>query len=150
MLTALYKRLQHYKRAYATLNNGVILIALVAAVSWVWGSISVMQTNFSAQKMVDEQKRQLELTQLQVDTLKYEQNYYNSDEYKDLAAREDLGLVSSGEKVLILPPNTAAVKQQDTLDAKRETSSVQTNEPTSNFEQWVQFFSGRAARGLQN
>jgi uncharacterized protein YoxC len=78
MLTALYKRLQHYKRVYATLNNGVVLIALVVAVSWVWGSISVMQTNFSAQKMVDEQKRQLELTQLQVDTLKYEQNYYKS------------------------------------------------------------------------
>lgn len=149
MLTALYKRLQHYKRVYATLNNGVILIALIVAVSWVWGSISVMQTNFSAQKMVDEQKRQLELTQLQVDTLKYEQNYYNSDEYKDLAARQDLGLVSAGEKVLILPANSAAVQQQDTLDAKREAATTQTSEPASNFEQWLEFFNGRAARGLQ-
>jgi cell division protein FtsB len=150
MLTTLYKRFRHYQRVYGTLNNGVILVALIVAASWVWGSISVMQTNFSAQKMVDEQKRQLELTQLQVDTLKYQQNYYNSDEYKDLAARQDLGLVSPGEKVLILPPNSATAQQQDKLDAKREVASAQTSEPTSNFEQWLEFFNGRAARGLQN
>ena len=150
MLTTLYKRFRHYQRVYGTLNNGVILVALIVAASWVWGSISVMQTNFSAQKMVDEQKRQLELTQLQVDTLKYQQNYYNSDEYKDLAARQDLGLVSPGEKVLILPPNSATAQQQDKLDAKREVTSAQATEPVSNFEQWLELFNGRAARGLQN
>ena len=35
MLTALYKRLRHYQRVYGTLNNGVILVALIVAASWV-------------------------------------------------------------------------------------------------------------------
>ena len=150
MLTTIYKRLRHYWRAYGTLNNVVVLVALLVATSWVWGSISVMQTNFTAQKMVDSQKRQLLLTQLQVDTLKFQQNYYNSDEYKDLAARQNLGLVTPGEKVLILPANSPATLQQDKNDAARAAAITPTDKSTSNVSQWLDFFSGRDAKGLQS
>ena len=150
MLISIYKRLRHYWRVYGTMNNIVVAVALLVATSWVWGSISVMQTNFTAQKMVDSQKRQLLLTQLQVDTLKYQQNYYNSDEYKDLAARQNLGLVTPGEKVLILPANSAAVQQQDKVDTAREAAVTPADGSTSNVSQWLDFFSGRDAQGLQS
>lgn len=150
MLTPIYKRLRHYWRTYGTMNNVVVAAALLVATSWVWGSISVMQTNFTAQKMVDSQKRQLLLTQLQVDTLKFQQNYYNSDEYKDLAARQDLGLVSPGEKVLILPPNSVTTQQEDKADTAREAAVTPVGESTSNVSQWLDFFSGRDAQGLQD
>ena len=149
MLTTLYKWLRHYWRVYGTLNNIVVAVALLVAASWVWGSISVMQTNFTAQKMVDSQNRQLLLTQLQVDTLKYQQNYYNSDEYKDLSARQDLGLVSPGEKVLILPPNSVTTRQDDKADTARQVALTPVDESTSNVSQWLDFFSGRDAQGLQ-
>ena len=145
-IAEIQKRVYHYWRAYGTLNNIVMAAALLIAASWVWGTISMIQTNFAAQKAVDEQARQLQLTQLQVDTLKYQQNYYNSDESKDLAAREDLGLASPGEKVLILPPNSAAVKQEDTEPVATAIIDSNTSTPTeSNFDQWMNFLSGGAA-----
>ena len=65
---------------YANFNGLVLLLAIIIAVSWVMGTMSTIQTNFSAQRALDERKQQLRLAQLEVETLKYEQNYYKSDE----------------------------------------------------------------------
>ena len=144
------KRLRHLWHTYGSLNNIVMVVALLIAASWAWGSISIMQTNFDAQKVVDDQKRQLELTQLQVDTLQYQQNYYNSDEYKDLAAREDLGLASPGEKELILPPNSAKAKQEDNVDAQQQLTQPTVGSAQNNFDQWMGFLLGTTAGSLKN
>ena len=128
-------------RRYGSINNAVFAAALVIAASWVWGSVSTMQTNFAAQKAVNDQQQQLELTQLEVDTLKFQQNYYRSDEYKELAARANLGLALPGEKVLILPPNSEAVKQQDT-QAPELAADTPKRPAASNFEQWMAFLMG--------
>jgi cell division protein FtsB len=145
------KKLRHLWRAYGTLNNVVIAVALIIAASWAWGSISMMQTNFSAQKSVDDQQRDLELMQLEVDTLQFQQNYYKSDEYKDLAARMNLGLASPGEKVLLLPKNSDAVIAGDKADAKKETqtSTQSTSQAASNLEQWMNFLVGNNAEVLR-
>ena len=138
MNTAKLKKLYyHLKHRYFTMNNVVVAVALVVAAGWAWGSISMMQRNYGLQRDVDAQKRQAELLQLQVATMQYEQNYYKSDEYKDLAAREHLGLASPGEKVLILPANSAAAKKQDTATAQQTTV-----EQPGNFEQWINFLLG--------
>lgn len=150
MLMALKKRVLHLWRTYGTLNNIVITVALVVAASLVWGAISTMETNFAAQKSVDDLKRQEQLTQLQVDTLKFQQNYYKSDEYKDLAARQSLGLASPGEKVLVLPPNSPAVIAQDKQDAQKSTSAASPTAGMSNFDQWMAFLGGRDAKALQD
>ena len=137
----------HLWRVYGTLNNVVITVALVVAASFAWGAVSTMETNFAAQKSVDDLQRQEQLTQLEVDTLKFQQNYYKSDEFKDLAARQSLGLVSPGEKVLVLPPNSAAVVKQDESDARSTTVAV--TKASSNFDQWMSFLTGHDAKALQ-
>ena len=144
------KRVRHLWRTYGTLNNIVMGVALLVAASWAWGTVSQMQTNFAAQKAVDEQKRELQLTELRLATLKYQQNYYKSDEYKELAARQNLGLVMPGEKVLVLPPNSQAVKDQDAADEQRTTARPEQTSKGTNFEQWVQFLTGQSARGLNS
>lgn len=148
-LTAIQKQARHLWRTYGTLNNIVMGVALLVAASWAWGTVSQMQTNFAAQKAVDEQKRELRLTELQLATLKYQQNYYKSDEFKELAARQNLGLVTPGEKVLVLPPNSQAVKDQDSANEQRVTARPEQVSKGTNFEQWVQFLTGQSARGLQ-
>jgi cell division protein FtsB len=139
-----YKKLYyHLKHRYATLNNAIIALALVVAAAWAWGSVSMMQRNYALQRDVDAQKRQAELLELQVATMQYEQNYYKSDEYKDLAARQHLGLASPGEKVLILPANSAAAKKQDTSTEVQQAST----QPPSNLDQWINFFFGNTPPG---
>ena len=137
---------------FATLSFGVAAIAAVVALSWVWGSVSMIQTNFDAQKVVDERQHELEVLQLEVATLQYQQNYYQSDEYKDLEARAKLGLVSPDEKVLILPDNSQAVQQQDAADNQSSVSVATQNSSStkSNFQQWIDFLSGKSASQLQN
>lgn len=152
MYDKLKKSLQHVWQTYGSLNNLVLAAALVIAASWAWGSVSMMQTNFEAQKTVDDSKRQLELMQLEVQTLEYQKNYYQSDEYKDLAARSKLGLASPGEKVLLLPENSEAVKRQDAADERSMQGAATPTTPTvsqTNFEQWMSFLSGNNAAVLQ-
>ncbi len=123
------------------MNNVVIIVALVIAASWAWGSVTAMQRNFALQKTNDEQRQLAELTQLQVDTLKYQQNYYKSDEYKDLSARMYLGLAAPGEKVLILPANSAAAK--DDTSAATTAERAGSGASVSNLEQWLNFLTGQ-------
>lgn len=149
MLTDIEKRLRHLWRAYGSLNNIVMAVALVIAAGWAWGAISMMQTNFEAQKNVDALIRQRELTDLQVQTLELQKSYYQSDEYKDLAAREDLGLARPGEKVLLLPPNSSEVKRADTAAAKGSDRVARATSRESNIEQWIDFLTGRSAKALQ-
>lgn len=143
------KQLIHLWHTYATISNVVLVIALVIAGGWTWGTISSMQTNLAAQRAYDEQQRQLELTKLEVATLEYQQNYYNSDEYKDLAARTYLGLVSPGEKVLVLPKNSTDASREVIVDTTKPVSTTASTTTRSNFQQWMDFLSGSNAHDLQ-
>jgi len=128
-----------FKTDYLTLNNVVIFVALVIAGNWVWGSLTMMQRNFTLQKELDDKSRQLIVAQLDTDNAKLEQRYYQTDEYKELAVRQQLGLVTPGESVLILPPNSTAVKAADKTTT---TSAVIKPVPISNFSQWMNFLFG--------
>ncbi|MFZ3009525.1 MAG: hypothetical protein WA030_00705 [Candidatus Microsaccharimonas sp.] len=134
------------RHKYLTLNNVVILVAFLIAASWVWGSLGMMQRNYALQKEVDYKKRQLELTQLQRDNLELQKKYYQTAEYQELAVRESLGLVRPGEKVLILPENSQAVKDAD----KPKTVAVTTAAQTSNLEQWVNFLFGGYSKSIND
>ena len=133
----------HIKHRYFTLNGIVIMIAAVIALGWAWGSVSVMQRNYTLQRNLDAKQRSLTLLELEVDTLEYEKHYYASAEYQELSAREHLGLASRGEKVLLLPPNSEAAKsfgEDTTVNAPRVTRP-------SNFEQWIDFLTGNNVGG---
>lgn len=135
-LQKFYYRLRH---DYLTMNNVVLVVALLIAASWTWGSIGAMQRNYRLQKDLDNKERQLQLVQLETDTLRFQQNYYRSDEYKELAVRERLGLVFPGEKVLILPPNSEAAKNADENYGR---VAIATPVQASNMEQWINFLFG--------
>lgn len=149
----IYLKLRRYVHIYGKWNNVVLLLAALATVALFIGTVSNIKRNFDAQRNLEELQRQAELTQLEVDMLKLQQNYYKTDEYKDLAARRDLGLASPGEDVLILPKNSQAVVDEDARDSKSELESLQRSEQKpdekqSNFNQWLDFLSGKFANSL--
>lgn len=136
----------HLRHDYFTLNNVVVVVALLIAASWAWGSVDVMQRNYDLQKEVDGKAREQKLLELETTTLTFEQRYYKSDEYKELAVRERLGLAKPGEKVLILPANTPAAVQADDQVLLREPGRT---EQPSNFQQWMNFIFGGNSKSLQ-
>ena len=144
----IHKFIYHARHKYLTFNNLVILTAFLIAAGWIWGSLQVMQRNYALQKEVDFKQRQLQLTELQKQSLELQQRYYQTNEYKELATRESLGLVMPGEKVLILPENSEAAKQAD----KQTSSSAATapQEQISNMEQWLNFLFGGYSKSINS
>ena len=132
------------RHKYLTFNNVVIAAAFLIAASWVWGSLEVMQRNYALQKQVDIKERQLQLTQLQRDGLQLQQKYYKTDEYKELAVRDTLGLVRPGEKLLILPINSAAAKAAD-APVKQV---IVAPESAPNLQQWLNFLFGGNSKSI--
>lgn len=133
------------RHRYLTLNNVVIAVAFLIAFSWVWGSLGMMQRNYSLQKEVDLKKRQLELTELERDNLALQKRYYQTTEYQELAARENLYLVRPGENVLVLPPNSQAAKD---ADKTKTVTAVASTTRISNLEQWVNFLFGGYSKSI--
>ena len=135
------KIIYHIRHRYLTLNNAVIVVAFLIAASWVWGSLGMMERNYGLQREVDAKKRELRLTELQRDTLAFENRFVTTAEYQELAVRESLGLVRPGEKVLILPDNVA---KADRVEATPLPVAIQ----PSNIEQWVNFLFGGYSKSL--
>jgi len=123
-------------RSHLTLNNGVLLVALLITASWVWGTVGAIQQNFLLQQEVDGLDQQIAFQELENQTLQFENQYYGSKEYLELSARAHLNKANPGEKVLILPPNTVA----DSGGA--QTAPVTPIAKRSNFEQWLYFLFG--------
>jgi cell division protein FtsB len=123
-------------QSHLTLNNGVLLVALLITMSWVWGTVQAIQQNFVLQQQVDGLGQQIAFQELENQTLQFENQYYNGNEYLELSARSHLNKAVPGEKLLILPQNTVSDKspvQQVTVTpiSKR-----------SNFQQWIYFLFG--------
>jgi len=53
-----------------------VVIGLLVAASWAWGSVQAMERNYALQKEVDFKQRQLQLAKLETQKLQYERNYY--------------------------------------------------------------------------
>ncbi len=126
----LYRRNQHL----VTIQNVGVAIGLLIALSWVWGASTTLQKNYTYQRQVDLNAQQIEVMKLQNENAAYQQEYYKSDEFLELSARERLGLASPGEKMVILP-SSANIKDTEVVVQK----SVDTQ---SNFSRWMQFFFG--------
>lgn len=125
----------HQLRHYATIQNGAVVLALLIAVGWVWGTVTTLQQNFKFQQQVDDLDQEVKLMKLQNENQELQKRYYKSDEFLELSARQRLGKAAPGEHLVILPSSSEI---KDTV--KPTTEKVI---ETSNFSQWMSFFFGR-------
>lgn len=127
------------RHRYITMNNMVMVVALVVGAGWAWASVGAMQRNYALQKEVDAKVRDQRLLELETQNLAFQQKYYKSAEYQELALRERMGLARPNERMLLLPPNTAAAKEADDKLAKK---AVARGSDEANSQQWVNFIFG--------
>lgn len=138
--------LYHARHEYLTMNNVVLAVAAVITVSFAWSSVQAIQRNYALQREVDDKHRQEQLIRLQTENLQFEQRYYKSNEYLALEAKRRLGLADSGEKVLILPPNSTAAKEADNPDRTTNANSADLPPPAP-LSQWIDFLFAGSGRG---
>lgn len=134
--------MQHIKKAIHHIVRRMSLSGLVGAVlifivlSLLGGSIQAIQDNFRHQLEVDGLAQEVALLELETETMRFQNNYYKTDEYLDLQARKLLGKASPGEKVLILPGTTLKAPP---IQGSRQPTTETLLKDRSNIEQWLYF-----------
>jgi cell division protein FtsB len=122
---------------FAGLMAFVVVVLLVS-----WSGVKAIQSNYDLQKQIAGIQQQNQLSKLANTNLQLENQYYNTDTYLDLSARQNFGLAAPGEKEILVPKDAAL---RYTVDPPKPTTTADTpttKQPKSqrNFEAWVNFF----------
>lgn len=123
---------------YVTLQNATVAVALLVVVGWMGSTVSVLQHNYNLQRHIDELDQRVAEMQLRADSEAYQQQYYRSQEFLDVSARDKLGKAAPGEHLILLPPvaTSASVRPSAVSPAPKSVATV------SNAQKWMQFFFG--------
>jgi cell division protein FtsB len=119
----------------------VLFVIIVLLISW--SGIKTIQTNYGLQKQISTLKQQNEVQKLQNDNLELQNQYFNTDQYLELSARQNFGLAAPGEKELIVPKEVAMAATVDLPSDKAETAADKLPAYQRNFQSWVNFFMNR-------
>lgn len=117
----------------------VVFVVIVLMISW--SGVKSIQTNYGLQKQISALKQQNNLQKLQNDNLALQNQYYNSNQYLELAARQNFGLAAPGEQEVIVPKNVALAYTAN-LPNPSKTGVAKAAQPTyqRNFNSWIDFF----------
>lgn len=118
------------------LNQIVRIVGIVIALSMVWNTVLVVQKNYGLQAQVDDLKSEIELLELENENLRYSIAYYKTDEFLELAAREQFNQKAPGERVVALPEEDAVYLTPEEKEANQAEPKPQYQE---NLDQWLYF-----------
>lgn len=80
-----------------------VLVLLVS-----YSGVRVIQTNFDLEKQASRLRQENAVAELQNNNLKLRNQYYDTDEYRELVARKQYGKGLPGETLLLVPESVAA------------------------------------------
>jgi cell division protein FtsB len=137
-----YRHHLNRAREHMTLNNGVLLVAVLIGSTWAWSTIEAIQRNFKLQQQVDSINQQIAVQDLENKSQALQNQYYQSPEYLELSARERLNKAAPDEKVIMLPGNKVLPSPEEQLQATETPITSR-----SNFAQWMYFLFGKKGEG---
>jgi len=118
-----------------------LVVFLVVALMVSWSGAKVIQRNYDLQKQISELQQENNVQELANNNIKLENQYYNTDQYLELKARQDFGLGAPGETELMVPKEVA-MAYVTPLPASGKAPNPASDRPAyqRNFEDWVDFF----------
>lgn len=122
----------------------VLFLVIVLLVSW--SGVKVIDTNYRLQKEISRLEQQNQVRRLTNVNLKLQNQYYQTDQYLEIAARQDFGLAAPGETVLNVPAQVALAHTVDLPDTEQvEVRKTKAKQPSyqRNFQAWVDFLLNR-------
>ena len=148
MPTNIQNKLNEYAthiKAYALtlrdVRNVGLLVFVVIVLLISWSGIKTIQTNFVLQKQISQLQQENQLQQLKNDNLKLQNQYFGTDQYLEVTARQNFGLGSTGETVLPVPKEVALAHTVDEPSADAGKTAVPKQAAwQKNFEAWMDFF----------
>jgi cell division protein FtsB len=132
------KKLTHQLTRFGDIRFTGQLIFMAIVFLIFWSGAKAIQSNYNLQKQITELKQQNQVSELQNSTIALQNNYYKSNQYLELSARQNFGLAAPGETELIVPSSVAL---SYTKNVPSSSSSAITNSSNElNYEAWINFF----------
>lgn len=117
------------------------LVFAVIVLLITWSGLKSIQTNYGLQKQISTLKQQVTVQQLQNNNLSLQNSYLDSNQYLDVAARQNFGLAAPGEKEIIVPASVAMANTANLpTPVARISAAAQPPAYQRNFQSWVDFF----------
>jgi cell division protein FtsB len=119
-----------------------LLLFLVIVVLVSWSGVKTIETNYNLQKKIARLKQENTVKKLANDNLKLENDYFDTTQYLELAARQNFGLAAPGETVLNVSHATAMAQTANLpkLEAVGEAkAATKQSAYQRNFQAWMDF-----------
>ena len=121
-------------------------VFIVIALLVTWNSVGVIQANYELQQQVSRIQQENEVRRLENETLRLRNQYFETDQYLELAARKQFDKAEPGETVLLVPVEVAKQHASEPLVIETpEEKAPNKPEYQQNFEAWMEFFFRRSA-----
>ena len=121
-----------------SVNTLLYLVALLIAVSLSWNTVRVIERNYALEQEVDSLEEEIAILSLENENLKFNIEYFKTDDYLEVAAKEKFNKRAPNERVAVFerdefqPTNTA-------LNFETELESEQEPDYKENFNAWWDF-----------
>ncbi|MBQ3436343.1 hypothetical protein IJG26_00050 [Candidatus Saccharibacteria bacterium] len=134
-IKTIFRRLRYkLKHDFLTIENVVLIGAIVLCLVWTYQSVAAMSRNWELSEKLTAERKALELLNVEVETAELENEYYKSNEYQELMARRQLDKKLPGENMVVMPENSDTVKNKH-----KEVVEEKEEQNYSNFEKWMMY-----------
>lgn len=126
-------------------SGQVVFVLIILMISW--SGVKAIQLNYDLQQKILKLNTQISVQKIINQNITYQNQYYSSNQFLELSARQNFGLGNAGETEIIIPKNVAlsyTVTPTTTIN-----SSKAANLPTwqKNIKDWYNFFLHRSTQG---
>ena len=134
-IKTLFRRIQYrLKHGFFTVENVVLMIAILLCFTWTYKSVEAMSRNWELSELLNAERRSLELISIETQMAELENEYMNTNEYQELLARKLANKQLAGEHMVYLPENSEAAKNKH-----KKTAMETVKTEYSNFEKWMMY-----------
>lgn len=138
------RALQFLARLQDVKFAGIVLFTIIVLLIS-WSGVKAIQSNYDLQKQIAGLQQQNDVQALTNTNLALENQYYNTDTYLDLSARQNFGLAAPGEKEILVPQSVALSYTVNLPQPKTANDQPLNKQPgwQHNIQEWVNFFMHR-------
>ncbi|MEO6513048.1 MAG: septum formation initiator family protein [Candidatus Saccharimonadales bacterium] len=122
----------------------MLFVVIVLLISW--SGVKAIESNYQLQRQISALRQQTDIQNLKNTNLKLQNQYFNTNQYLELSARQNFGLAAPGEKELIVPKDVALAHTVPLPNMTEGTEPRVTKQSRfeQNYQAWINFFMHRS------
>lgn len=146
----MHEKLKPYQEKiseYIEQLNDVRVVGLLAFACMIllisWSGVRAIDTNYGLQKQISKLEQRNDVEKLANRNIELQNQYFETPQYLELAARQNFGLALPGEKEVLVPKQVALANTVNLANQEKDqTAQTKAKQPSyqRNFQAWINFF----------